>query len=239
MGLGNIGDEYRDTRHNIGFTVLDAFAGEASIRPSTERLRRRGAYACKNQQLVLLKPSTYMNLSGNAVRILEEGEKRVDLDHITCGGRRHKSSTFRRHTHPKDAAATPSHNGLKNIAAMLGGDAYRGSASGLATTFRGGCQVDYSAGTLSGRGAQAAPRACGCGLRGPSHLRLRELGWPCASSATSDMAEVRIDKWLWAVRVFKTRTIAHRRLQEGPRDDGRRERQALARHEAGRYGAGA
>ena len=68
VGLGNIGDEYRLTRHNIGFMILDAFAEASNISFSTERYGDVGRGRIKNQQVVLLKPTTYMNLSGNAVR---------------------------------------------------------------------------------------------------------------------------------------------------------------------------
>ena len=68
VGLGNIGDEYRDTRHNIGFMILDAFAEASNISFSTGRYGDVGQGRIKNQQVILLKPSTYMNLSGNAVR---------------------------------------------------------------------------------------------------------------------------------------------------------------------------
>ena len=67
-GLGNIGTEYQGTRHNIGFTVLDAFAKASNIVFSTQRYGDVATLRVKNAQLVLLKPSTYMNLSGEAVR---------------------------------------------------------------------------------------------------------------------------------------------------------------------------
>ena len=68
IGLGNIGDEYRDTRHNIGFMVLDAFAKASNIVFEDKRYGATATMRLKNKELVLLKPSTYMNLSGNAVR---------------------------------------------------------------------------------------------------------------------------------------------------------------------------
>ena len=68
VGLGNIGSEYRDTRHNIGFNVLDALAEASNTSFSTQRYGDVATMRLKNQNLVLLKPSTYMNLSGDAVR---------------------------------------------------------------------------------------------------------------------------------------------------------------------------
>ena len=67
VGLGNIGDEYAATRHNIGFRVLDAFAKASNAVFSTQRYGDVAQVRVKNKILVLLKPSTYMNLSGNAV----------------------------------------------------------------------------------------------------------------------------------------------------------------------------
>ena len=117
VGLGNIGDEYRDTRHNIGFMILDAFAEASNISFSTERYGDIGRGRLKNKQLVLLKPSTYMNLSGNAVRYWKEKEGieaenilvLVDDIALPFGAVRLK---------PKGSDA--GHNGLKNIARMLG-----------------------------------------------------------------------------------------------------------------------
>ena len=66
VGLGNIGEEYAATRHNIGFMTLDAFAEASNVSFATERYGDIARMRLKNKQLVLLKPSTYMNLSGNA-----------------------------------------------------------------------------------------------------------------------------------------------------------------------------
>ncbi|MDE6634344.1 MAG: aminoacyl-tRNA hydrolase, partial [Bacteroidaceae bacterium] len=68
VGLGNIGLEYEGTRHNIGFRILDALAGASNIPFQDKRYGSVAHMRVKNQELVLLKPSTYMNLSGNAVR---------------------------------------------------------------------------------------------------------------------------------------------------------------------------
>ena len=81
VGLGNVGEEYRDTRHNIGFMILDAFAEASNISFSTERYGDVGRGRIKNQQVILLKPSTYMNLSGNAVRYWKEQEG-IDINNI-------------------------------------------------------------------------------------------------------------------------------------------------------------
>ena len=68
VGLGNIGPEYEDTRHNIGFKILDAFAKASNVVFSDKRYGFVAETRVKNKSLILLKPSTFMNLSGNAVR---------------------------------------------------------------------------------------------------------------------------------------------------------------------------
>lgn len=75
VGLGNIGEEYRETRHNIGFMVLDALAKASNIVFSDGRYGATAQLSLKGRQLILLKPSTYMNLSGNAVRYWMQQEK--------------------------------------------------------------------------------------------------------------------------------------------------------------------
>ena len=81
VGLGNIGSEYRDTRHNIGFNVLDALAEASNTSFSTQRYGDVATMRLKNQNLVLLKPSTYMNLSGDAVRYWKTKEN-IEVENI-------------------------------------------------------------------------------------------------------------------------------------------------------------
>ena len=140
VGLGNIGAEYQGTRHNIGLTVLDASAEASNTSFTTGRYGDIARMRLKNQQLVLLKPSTYMNLSGNAVRYWKEQEG-VDLDHILVivddialpfGAIRIKPS-----------GSDAGHNGLKNIAQMLGTNAYPRLRFGIGNDFPRGCQIDY------------------------------------------------------------------------------------------------
>lgn len=140
VGLGNIGQEYQGTRHNIGFRILDAFAEASNISFSTDRYGDVGTGRIKNQQVVLLKPSTYMNLSGNAVRYWKNKEN-IDIDHILVlvddialpfGAIR-----------IKPGGSDAGHNGLKNIAAMLGTQAYPRLRFGIGNDFPKGCQIDY------------------------------------------------------------------------------------------------
>ena len=81
VGLGNIGDEYAATRHNIGFRVLDAFAKASNAVFSTQRYGDVAQVRVKNKILVLLKPSTYMNLSGNAVAYWMQKEN-IPLENV-------------------------------------------------------------------------------------------------------------------------------------------------------------
>lgn len=146
VGLGNIGNEYAATRHNIGFMILDAFAKASNISFSTERYGDVAHTRLKNKQLVLLKPSTYMNLSGNAVRYWKEKEG-IELENILVlvddialpfGAVRLK---------PKGSDA--GHNGLKNIAQMLGTQNYPRLRFGIGNDFPRGCQIDYVLGTFT------------------------------------------------------------------------------------------
>lgn len=146
VGLGNIGDEYRGTRHNIGFRILDAFAEASNISFTTERYGDVAHMRLKNKQLTLLKPSTYMNLSGNAVRYWKEKEG-IDVDHILVlvddialpfGAIRIKSG-----------GSDAGHNGLKNIAQMLGTQAYPRLRFGVGNDFPRGCQIDYVLGQFT------------------------------------------------------------------------------------------
>ena len=140
VGLGNIGAEYHQTRHNIGFMILDAMAMGSNISFSTQRYGDVAYARIKNKQLVLLKPSTYMNLSGEAVRYWAQKEK-IPVDHILIlvddlalpfGAIRIKGS-----------GSDAGHNGLKNIAAMLGTQAYPRLRFGIGNDFARGHQVDY------------------------------------------------------------------------------------------------
>ena len=158
VGLGNIGDEYRGTRHNIGFTILDAFAEASNIAFSTERYGDVGRGRVKNQQVVLLKPSTYMNLSGNAVRYWKEQEK-IDINNILVlvDDIALPFGAIRINPSGSDAG----HNGLKNIAQMLGTQAYPRLRFGVGNDFPRGCQVDYVLGHFSLDQRQQLPTRVG------------------------------------------------------------------------------
>ncbi|WP_289645748.1 aminoacyl-tRNA hydrolase [uncultured Muribaculum sp.] len=146
VGLGNIGDEYRGTRHNIGFRILDAFAEASNISFSTERYGDVAHMRLKNKQLTLLKPSTYMNLSGNAVRYWKEKEN-IDISHILVlvDDIALPFGAIRIKPNGSDAG----HNGLKNIAQMLGTPAYPRLRFGIGNDFQRGQQVEYVLGAFT------------------------------------------------------------------------------------------
>lgn len=140
VGLGNIGSEYAGTRHNIGFMVLDAFAEASNISFSTQRYGDVATMRLKNKQLVLLKPSTYMNLSGNAVRYWQQKEN-ISLENILVivDDIALSFGAIRIKARGSDAG----HNGLKNIAQMLGTESYARLKFGIGNDFARGCQIDY------------------------------------------------------------------------------------------------
>ena len=146
VGLGNIGDEYRDTRHNRGFNVLDAFAKASNIVFKDGRYGATADLSLKGRQLVLLKPSTYMNLSGNAVRYWMQQEK-VPLENvlIVVDDLALPFGTLRLKPKGSDAG----HNGLKHIAATLGTENYARLRFGIGNNFPKGAQIDYVLGHFS------------------------------------------------------------------------------------------
>lgn len=139
-GLGNIGSEYHYTRHNIGFRVLDALAKASNIVFADRRYGFVSELRVKGRTLILLKPSTYMNLSGNAVRYWLQAEKvpienlLVVVDDIALpfGSLRLKGK-----------GGDAGHNGLKSIQSVLGTQQYARLRFGIGNDFPQGCQVDY------------------------------------------------------------------------------------------------
>lgn len=145
-GLGNIGDEYAHTRHNIGFDVLDAFAGASNVVFEDRRYGFVANAKVKNAELVLLKPSTYMNLSGNAVRYWLNKEKIpverllvvVDDLALPVGMLRLKPS-----------GSDGGHNGLKNIQQVIGTQSFARLRFGIGNDFQHGAQVNFVLGAFS------------------------------------------------------------------------------------------
>ncbi len=173
VGLGNIGDEYRDTRHNIGFRVLDAFAEVSNAVFKTERYGDVARMRLKNQQLVLLKPSTYMNLSGNAVRYWKDKEG-IELENIlvVVDDLALPFGAIRIKGHGSDAG----HNGLKNIAQMLGTESYARLRFGIGNDFPRGGQVDYVLGHFSIDERQCMPVRVGVAVDAIKEFCLAGIG---------------------------------------------------------------
>ena len=140
VGLGNIGPEYDGTRHNIGFRVLDALTKASNTAFEDRRYGFVAHMRVKNAELVLLKPSTYMNLSGNAVRYWLLQEKipvenmLVVVDDLSL-----PLGTIRIRMGGSDGG----HNGLKHIAQTLGGQGYNRLRFGIGNDFPQGYQVDF------------------------------------------------------------------------------------------------
>lgn len=139
-GLGNIGDEYRDTRHNIGFTVLDALAGASNLVFRDGRYGFTTTLPLRGHQLVLLKPSTYMNLSGNAVRYWMQREN-IPLERllVVVDDLALPLGSLRLKGRGSDAG----HNGLKHIATTLGTQDYARLRFGIGNDFPRGMQIDF------------------------------------------------------------------------------------------------
>lgn len=146
VGLGNVGDEYDMTRHNTGFMVLDALAKASNIVFDDRRYGFVGEMSLKGRKLFLLKPSTFMNLSGNAVRYWMNKEN-IDLSRLLIvvddlalplGGLRLKGS-----------GSNAGHNGLGNIQSVLGTDKYARLRVGIGNDFPRGGQIDYVLGKYS------------------------------------------------------------------------------------------
>ena len=140
VGLGNIGDEYDGTRHNIGFRVLDAFAKASNISFEDRRYGFVGTGRVKNAEVVLLKPSTYMNLSGNAVRYWMNKEN-IDPERllIICDDIALPFGRLRLRPSGSDGG----HNGLKNIASVLCSQQWARIRFGVGNDFPRGSQVNF------------------------------------------------------------------------------------------------
>ncbi len=139
-GLGNIGNEYVETRHNIGFDVLDVFAAKHQACFSTDRLGDIATLKIKGRQLILLKPSTYMNLSGKAIRYWLDKEK-IPVEHllVIVDDLAFPLDTIKLKKNGSDAG----HNGLKSIQECLGTSEYPRLRFGIGNQFPKGRQVDF------------------------------------------------------------------------------------------------
>lgn len=139
-GLGNPGKEYENTRHNIGFKILDALADASNIAFSDKRYGFVTEYKFKSRTLILLKPTTFMNLSGRAVNYWLQKEK-IPYENllVLSDDLALPFGTLRLRAKGGDAG----HNGLKNIQETFGRSDYARLRFGIGDDFRKGQQVDY------------------------------------------------------------------------------------------------
>lgn len=146
VGLGNIGAEYHNTRHNMGFIVLDAWAQASNTVFSTGRYGDLAEIPFRGHKFILLKPSTYMNLSGKAVRYWMQ-EKNIPIERVVvlCDDLNLPFGTVRMRT----SGSSGGHNGLKNIEEMLGSNAYSRIRLGIGNEYARGTQIDFVLGRLS------------------------------------------------------------------------------------------
>ena len=145
-GLGNIGPEYKNTRHNIGFQILDALAGASNISFSDKRYGFIAEYKYKARTFILLKPTTYMNLSGKAVAYwLQKEDIEITNLLVLVDDLALPFGTIR--LRAKGGAG--GHNGLENINQVLGRNDYARLRFGIGDNFHKGFQVDYVLGEWS------------------------------------------------------------------------------------------
>lgn len=154
VGLGNIGDEYANTRHNIGFKMLDAFAEASNIAFEDKRYGFVGKGRVKNAEIVLLKPSTFMNLSGNAVRYWMQQENipienllvLVDDLNLPFGAIRIRKQ-----------GSNGGHNGLGHIQQVLCSDNYARVRFGIGNEYTRGTQIHFVLGEWTDEESQILP----------------------------------------------------------------------------------
>lgn len=140
VGLGNIGAEYVNTRHNIGFKVVDFFARKEGVSFQTAKLGDIAEFKIKGRTILLLKPNTYMNLSGKAVKYWMEKENIAKENILVITDDLNLAyGTIRIKTKGSDGG----HNGLKNIQLLLNTTEYPRFRFGISDEFKKGRQVDY------------------------------------------------------------------------------------------------
>ena len=157
VGLGHIGVEYANTRHNMGFMVLDAWAQASNIVFESGRYGYTTTISFKGRKFTLLKPSTYMNLSGKAVRYWMN-ELKIPLENllVISDDLNIPFGTVRL----RKNGSAGGHNGLTNINELLGTQEYARVRMGIGNDFGRGHQVDYVLGELSDEEMEQMPELC-------------------------------------------------------------------------------
>lgn len=140
VGLGNVGEKYAATRHNIGFKILDDLASKEAVSFESGKLGAIAAFKFKGRAFILLKPSTYMNLSGKAVKYwLAKENIPVENLLVICDDLNLPFGTIR----VKAKGSDGGHNGLKDITAVLQTQEYARFRFGVGSEFSKGRQVDF------------------------------------------------------------------------------------------------
>ena len=140
VGLGNIGSEYEFTRHNIGFMIIDHIAKGLTVSFEDRRYGYVGKCRVKNAEMILLKPTTYMNLSGNAVRYwLQKENIPIERLIVVCDDISLPLGKIRIRPQGSDGG----HNGLKHIASVIGSQQYVRLKFGVGNNFSKGNQIEY------------------------------------------------------------------------------------------------
>ncbi len=174
VGLGNPGSEYQNTRHNIGFKILDRLAEEKEQKFETKKLADITAFKLKGRTFILIKPNTFMNLSGKAVKYWMDKEK-IPQDHllVITDDVNLPFGTIR----IKARGSSGGHNGLQNINDTIGNQQYARLRFGIGGDYKRGQQIDYVLGkwteeelkTLPERIEKAAKAIPSFGLAGLNH----------------------------------------------------------------------
>ena len=157
VGLGNIGVEYANTRHNMGFMVLDAWAQASNIVFESGRYGYTATISFKGRRFTLLKPSTYMNLSGKAVRYwMNELKIPVEQLLVISDDLNIPFGTLRL----RKNGSAGGHNGLTNINELIGTQDYARIRVGIGNEFGRGHQIDYVLGELADEEIEQMPEIC-------------------------------------------------------------------------------
>ena len=157
VGLGNIGDEYAHTRHNTGFDIVSRLAQDAGVSFTSERYGDVARMRVKGRDLVILKPNTYMNLSGKAVRYwMNELKIQPENLMVISDDLNIPFGTLRL----RKNGSAGGHNGLTNINELIGTQEYARIRVGIGNEFGRGQQVDYVLGALSKEEMEEMPSVC-------------------------------------------------------------------------------
>ena len=140
VGLGNLGEKYTETRHNIGFKILDHYANAESLVFETQKLGDVATHKLKGRTIIFLKPNTYMNLSGKAV-LYWMGKEKIPMEHllVITDDLNLPFGSLRL----KQKGSDGGHNGLKDIQLKLNTTNYNRFRFGISDAFSKGKQIDY------------------------------------------------------------------------------------------------